>query len=201
MRLTRRIGVQLPTRREDWRLMGRVTRLVLTIPGYAAIALVTAAVALTAFVVSLNVPLVADLVVGGTLPLDARLRVLLELYPFIGTAFGTVQGILLVIVAVITGIDLALVAYQFREHGVALREGGTASVGALLGALGAGCAACGSALLVGVLSLLGVQASLLFLPFEGLEFALAALVVLTLSVYWLARGLRGGMINGCPVDL
>lgn len=201
MTIARRFGVRLPTRVEDWRLMGRVTRLVLTIPGYAAIAIVTTIVALTTFVISLNIPLVVDLVVGGSLPLDTRLRVLVELYPFVGTAFGPLQGGLLLIVAAITGIDLALVAYQFRKHGVALREGGTASVGALLGALGAGCAACGSALLVGILSLLGVQASLLFLPLDGLEFALAALVVLTLSVYWLARGLRGGMINGCPVDL
>lgn len=201
MSLSRRVGVRLPTRREDWRLMGRVTRLVLTIPRYAAFALAVAVVALTAFVVSLNVTLVADLVVGGSLPLESRLRVLTQLFPFVGTAFGPLQGALLVLVALVTGVDVALVTYQFREHGVALREGGTASLGALLGALGAGCAACGSALLVGVLSLLGVQASLLFLPLDGLEFALAALVVLTLSVYWLARGLRGGMINGCPVDL
>jgi len=25
--------------------------------------------------------------------------------------------------------------------------------------------------------------------------------VLTLSIYWLAEGMRGGEINGCPVDI
>jgi hypothetical protein len=30
--------------------------------------------------------------------------------------------------------------------------------------------------------------------------ALAAIALL-LSIYWLAEGMRGGMIRGCPVDL
>ena len=40
-----------------------------------------------------------------------------------------------------------------------------------------------------------------FFPPDGLEFALGAVVVLTLSIYWLADGMRGGEINGCPVDI
>jgi FtsH-binding integral membrane protein len=71
----------------------------------------------------------------------------------------------------------------------------------VLGTLGAGCAACGSAVLLGLLSLVGVSTTLLFLPLDGLEFALGAVVVLTLSIYWLADGMRGGEINGCPVDI
>lgn len=55
-------------------------------------------------------------------------------------------------------------------------------------------------MLAGVLSLFGVTASLIFLPFEGLEFAALALFALVLSVFWLARGMVGGEINGCPVE-
>jgi len=72
--------------------------------------------------------------------------------------------------------------------------------GVVLGVLGAGCAACGSTVLVGLLSLLGVSVSLVALPLEGLEFALGAVVVLVLSIYWLADGMRGGRVRGCPVD-
>jgi hypothetical protein len=194
-------GLRLPTTRGDWRLMGRTVRLVLTLPVYAAVAAIAAVVSLTLFVVSLNVPLVLDLVVGGSLPLASRLRVLGELYPFIGTSFNPAQGILLVVVAVLTGVDIGLATYHFREHGLDLQQGGAGVAGVVLGTLGAGCAACGSAVLLGLLSLLGVSTSLLFLPLDGLEFALLALAVLTLSIYWLAEGMRGGEINGCPVDL
>ncbi|MGB9931234.1 hypothetical protein [Haloarcula amylolytica] len=194
-------GLRLPTTRGDWRLMGRTVRLVLTLPVYAAVAAIAAVVSLTLFVVSLNVPLVLDLVVGGSLPLASRLRVLGELYPFIGTSFNPAQGVLLVVVAVLTGVDIGLATYHFREHGLDLQQGGAGVAGVVLGTLGAGCAACGSAVLLGLLSLLGVSTSLLFLPLDGLEFALLALAVLTLSIYWLAEGMRGGEINGCPVDL
>lgn len=196
-----RRSIKIPTARADWRLMGRTARLVLTLPTYAAVAVVAAAVALTVFVVSLNVTLVMDLVVGGSLPLSSRLVVLTELYPFVGTSFNPAQGLLLVVVALLTGVDIALATYHFREHGLDLQQGGAGAAGLLLGTLGAGCAACGSAILLGLVSLLGISTSLLFLPLDGLEFALLALVVLTLSIYWLAEGMRGGEINGCPVDI
>ncbi|TKX73636.1 hypothetical protein EXE46_13415 [Halorubrum sp. GN11_10-6_MGM] len=194
-------GVRLPTGREDLRLMGRTARLVLTLPAYAAVAVLAAVLSLTAFVVSLNVRFVLDVVVGGSLPLGSRLTILTELYPFVGTSFGPGQGSLLVVVALLTGLDVAMATYHFREHGLDPQQGGAGLAGVVLGTLGAGCAACGSAVLLGLLSLLGVSTSLLFLPLDGLEFALGALVALTLSIYWLADGMRGGEINGCPVDV
>lgn len=194
-------GVRLPTGRDDLRLMGQTARLVLTLPVYAGVAVLATVLSLTAFVASLNVGLVLDVVVGGSLPLGSRLTVLAELYPFVGTSFGPAQGVLLVVVALLTGLDVAMATYHFREHGLDLQQGGAGAAGVVLGTLGAGCAACGSAVLLGLLSLFGVSTSLLFLPLDGLEFALGALVVLTLSIYWLADGMRGGEINGCPVDV
>lgn len=193
--------VRLPTGTDDWRLMARTARLVLSVPAYALLAVVAGVAALTLFVVSLNVPLVSDLVVGGSLPLSGRLTILAELYPFVGSSFGAGQGTLLLLVAALTGLNVSMAVYHFREHGVSLQQGGTSALGVLFGTLGAGCAACGSAVLLGLLSLVGVSTSLLFLPLDGLEFALLALVVITLSIYWLADGMRGGMIGGCPVDL
>jgi hypothetical protein len=54
--------------------------------------------------------------------------------------------------------------------------------------------------LVGLLSLVGASGTVL-LPFDGLEFTALAVVALVLSSYWLADGMRGGEINGCPIDL
>ncbi|MFB6194271.1 MAG: hypothetical protein ABEI75_04330, partial [Halobaculum sp.] len=183
-------GLSLPTSGEDWRLMARTARLVLTAPAYAVLAVLAAVVALTGFVVSLNLTLVMDVVVNGALPLRNRLTVFVELFPFVGTSFGPVQGSLLLVVAGLTGVDVSMAVYHFTQHGVSLREGSTSAAGVVLGTLGAGCAACGSAVLVGLLSLFGVSGSILFLPLDGLEFALAAVVVLTLSIYWLADGMR-----------
>jgi hypothetical protein len=191
---------RLPTRRRDWRLMGRTARLVLGAPVYALFGLVAALAGLTLFVVSLNVDL-AGFALTGDLSLSGRMRILLGLYPFVGSAYGPVQGGLLVLVATLIGVDLSMAAYHFREYAVSVESGGASLLGVVLGTLGAGCAACGVPILLGVLSLLGVSSAALFLPLDGLEFALLAVVLLVLSIYWLADGMRGGEIRGCPVDL
>jgi hypothetical protein len=196
-----RPSVRLPTGSDDWRLMGRTARLVLSVPAYALLALVASVAALTLFVVSLQISVVLDVILGGALPLSNRLAIFLELYPFVGTYFPPGRSALLVFVGVLSGVDVAMAVYHFREHGVSLRTGGTSAAGVVLGTLGAGCAACGSAVLLGLLSLFGVTTSLLFLPLDGLEFALGAVVVLLLSIHWLADGMRGGEVAGCPVEI
>ncbi|MFB6211938.1 MAG: hypothetical protein ABEI76_10405 [Halobacteriales archaeon] len=193
--------IRLPTRADDWRLMVRTARLVLSVPLYALLALISAVAAVTVFVLSQNIPLVQNVVIGGSLPLLARLQVLVGLYPFFGTSFPLEAELLLVAVGLLVGIDIAMVTYHLREHGIGARESGGSVVGVVLGTLGAGCAACGSVVLAGVLSLVGAAGLLTLLPLDGLEFSLVALVALVLSIYWLADGMRGGEINGCPVDL
>jgi hypothetical protein len=193
-------SVRLPTRRDDWRVTARFVRLVLSLPRYAAVAVVAALVALSAFVLSQNLALVGDVVVGGDLPISARLRVLFALYPFLRTSYAPLTGVALLLVSALAGVNLAMVAYHVREHGLRAQEGGWSAAGLVLGTLGTGCAACGSAVLAGVLSLVGGSGLLLALPLEGVEFSLLALVALVLSTYWIADGMRGGEVNGCPVD-
>jgi hypothetical protein len=122
------------------------------------------------------------------------------MYPGLGAAYTPAQSVALLATALLVGVDLALVTYHFREQGVSIREGSGGVGGVLLGTLGGGCAACGSALLAGLLSLVGAGGALTLLPLDGLEFALVAIATLLLSIYWLAEGIRGGEIAGCPVD-
>jgi len=188
--------ISLPTRGDDWRLMGRTARLVLGVPTYALGGLVAAALALTGFVLSQNLALTSD-VVAGRVPAS----VVPQLYPFVGTSYGPLTGSVVVLVSLLVGVDVALVAYHVREHRLSAGGSGGSVVGVLLGTLGAGCAACGSAVLAGLLSLVGAAGVLTLLPLDGLEFALLALAALVLSIHWLADGMRGGEIRGCPVDL
>ena len=198
---TTRLGVRLPTTRADVRLVVRTARLVLALPPYALFAALVSVVTLSAFVLSQNLTLVGDVVVGGGLPLASRLRIAVELYPFVGTSYSGLSGGALVVVSVLTGVNLSMVAYHVREHGLSPEGSGGSLAGVVLGALGAGCAACGSAVLAGVLSLVGASGLALLLPLDGAEFALLAAGALALSMYWLAEGMRGGQIGGCPVDI
>ena len=176
--------------------MGRTARLVLGVPAYALLGVVAAAVALTGFVLSQNLPFVRD-VIAGRVPATA----LLELYPFVGISYGPLTGTVVVLVSLLVGVDIALVAYHVRERRLSAEGSGGSLIGVVLGTLGAGCAACGSAILAGVLSLFGAAGLVTLLPLDGLEFAILALAALVLSIHWLANGMRGGEIRGCPVEL
>ncbi len=180
--------------------MGRTACLVLTVPLYAVIALLAAVIALTTFSLGQN-PTLVQFLLRGTIPLENRVIILINQYPFVGTNFTVEQGVIILLVAVLVGVNLAMVAYYFREHGISIQQGGSGTLGIVFGTLGAGCAACGSVLLAGVLSLFGVTASATLFPFDGLGIAVVALLWIFLSIYWVADGMRGGEVNGCPVDI
>lgn len=191
----------IPTTWADWRLVARTTWMVLSIPGYAILALVAALGGLSVFVWVRNIDLLVNVVVFGTLGVGSRVGVLVGLYPWVGSAYTPVQSVLLTVTAALVGVDVALLSYHLREHQLSVREGSGGLTGVVLGTLGAGCAACGSAVLTGVLSLFGAGSVLALLPLDGLEFAVLAIIVLVLSIYWLADGLRGGMVRGCPIEV
>ena len=195
------MAVRFPTGREDLRLMGRTVRLVLSIPAYAVGSVVVAWLSLTLFTLSQNPTLTGDLIIGGSLPLADRLLLVTEQYPFVGTNYSLVDGLAVLVVVALTGINLALVAYHLREHDLSVSSSSGSMIGVVLGVAGAGCAACGSAVLIGILSLFGASGAVLLLPFGGLEISMLAVVALFLSTYWVADGMRGGRIGGCPVDI
>lgn len=192
---------RFPTRRRDWRLIGRSVHLVLSLPRYTALAVIYGGLGLSMFVFARNFSLLQEVIVFGDLPLDNRLRVLTEMYPGLSTAYTIEQTVVLFTTAGLIGIDLAMLTYHVREHRLTLRHGSGSLTGVVLGTLGGGCAACGSAVFVGILSLVGASGLLTALPLDGLEFALMAIGLLVLSMYWLADGMRGGDIAGCPVEI
>lgn len=191
---------KLPTHKEDWVLTARATRLVVSRPLYAINALFIAFLALSLWVVSQNLRLFIDVVVFGGQPFTSRFRVLVGLYPFTGIAYPLVESLILVILALLVGVNASLLVFYFRRNGLSIRKSGGGFGGLVLGTFGAGCAACGPAVLSGVLSLIGVGVGFTFLPLDGLEFSLAAVPLLLLSTYWIALALRDTKINGCQVD-
>jgi hypothetical protein len=180
------VSLNLPTRRADWEYTASVVRGVITQPPYAVLTLVVSFVAVTVFVLPGNVSLVTDIVVFGDAPLGARLGVLVDLYPFFGLKPG--RSILLVIAALLVGVNVSVLVHGFRNGNVG--GAGGSAVGTTLATLGAGCAACGSALLAAFFSTTAVAGTLALLPFEGMEFLFISLIILVVSTYWTADSTR-----------
>lgn len=198
-----RPGLSLPTSKRDWTLLVTTVRTVVSKPAYALVALVSAIVGLTTFVASQNFQAVTFAIVDAGdlgLPMENRLEILLQQYPFVGPVFDTPTSALLVVASALFGVNISLLVYHLRRDRVTIRDGSGSALGIVFGTLGAGCAACGTVVLAAVLSLFGLGGAATLLPFEGLEFAALALATLILSIYWLADGMRGATVDGCPID-
>lgn len=195
------MSISVPTDADDLRILGRTLRLVLTMPLYATIAVIGSFVFLTVMAVREHWSLFNQHILGSTpLPPAAQVELFLGFYPLYGGGFDFGVAISLVVIALLTGVNVALLTYHVREYDLSASGGGGSAFGVAIGVLGAGCAACGSTLLLGILTLVGAGGILSVLPYHGLEFTFLAIPVLLLSSYWIADGMRGGEVNGCPID-
>lgn len=195
------------TPQESARRLGRAVQLtsattvqVVRHPGYAVLSLVASFAALSVFVLAQNHALFLDLILRGPLPLADRLVILVDLYPFIGPGFTHVVGGLLVVAAVLFGLNITMLAFLVRRQRHASARASTGSTaGLVFGTVGAGCAACGVLILPSLLGLAGATAMLSVLPLEGGEILLIAIVALAAGLYPPAARLHGLDTQSCDI--
>jgi len=188
-------SLRLPVHRRDWVRVGTTVRRVLGRPTYLAVALLAAALCLTVGAVAGNGELFVRVVLLGRLPLANRMAVLAAMYPFGGTGVEPLAAAAQVALALLVGVDAALLAAHVRENGLSRGTGAGGSLGLsglLLGGLGAGCAVCGTSLLAGLLSLAGVGGAAVLFPFDGFGVTVLALVLVLVASFWIVDGMQGG---------
>ena len=144
--------------------------------------LVIAALYVIATVYLMNAGLVKD-AIFGVHSLSYKWNLLVALLEGMWTAMSRLSLLLLVVVAILTGVNLTMVIQRFR----AIRASGKMSfmVGgsSLLGIIGSGCASCG----LPILAFLGLSGAIFYLPFQGLELSVLAIILLSVSLYSLTK--------------
>jgi len=104
----------------------------------------------------------------------------IELLPMYMTASIT----LTVIVAVLAGINIALVAYNIKtQRNKNMKNGTSAILGGALTAFTPGCPACTTSLS----AVLGIVGGLAIFPLQGLELKIISIGALTFSIWWAMR--------------
>lgn len=133
----------------------------------------------------MNASLVKDTLIGSY-PLSYKWNLLTALLGGMWTAMSGMTLILLIVSAILTGFNLILITKRIG----ALRSSGKvqflAGGGSLLGIIGSGCAACG----LPVLSLLGFSGGIALLPLQGIELSWLAVILLSLSLYFLVKSYK-----------
>jgi hypothetical protein len=128
-------------------------------------------------------------------PLFYKLWLFFELITGASSALSPLDLVLLLLTAVLVGINLLMIIKIFKHlkknsGGLSLTIGGSA----ILGILVAGCSSCGFS----VLSLVGLSGALSFIPFEGLGLHMLAITLLILSLFYSLKTLN--LKSGCKLS-
>ncbi len=169
---------------------------------YLALASVIAAIVLTFAVWLPNLKLIAIVLTSNTSTVSEKLSFVLSLYGSIQTNFSAVSASYTILIAILFGINIALLTYYIKRSrgGVRSIKGtGAAGIGGLVaGIFGIGCAACGTFIFTSVLALFGVGGILAYLPFGGEEFGFLGVGLLLYSIYVLTKKISDPLV--CQIN-
>ena len=158
--------------------------------------------AIAAFIFAVWLPnfgLIGEVFSTSSAPLAAKLKVAISLLGGIGTNFSFLSAGYTIAIAALFGINLAMIVYFLKRTRLRQGFGGqaraglsrqnlAAGVGGIAsGALGIGCAACGSFILSTALSSFGAAGALAILPLRGGEFGILSVVLLAFSLILISR--------------
>lgn len=123
-----------------------------------------------------------------------KVRVLLDFPALAAIRFTPETVVIVLVMAILTGVNMALLTHYLRTRITADRQLGIGLLGVVVGLLGLGCLSCGSIIIA---SLIGVAASTAFLgvlPLHGLEFGLSGIGLIVLSIYLLAQKIPNPLV-------
>lgn len=166
---------------------------------------IAAVVALLVFVLATwlaNLGLVWQITVSPSVPLFDKAKILAGLVGSIRTNFTVLSALYTIAIAVLFGLNTAMVTYYMKMQKGLRMNRGQASAAAGLGGLasgfiGMGCAACGTFVLAPVLSIVGAAGLIALLPFDGQEFGLLGVGMLGFSIVLVAKKIGEPLV--CPL--
>jgi hypothetical protein len=94
---------------------------------------------------------------------------------------------LTLVVAVLGGINIALIVYNIKMQRMNLQKGGSSAIfGGALAAFTPGCPACTTSLT----AVLGIVGGLAIFPLQGLELKFVSIAALSFSIWWAMRNIN-----------
>lgn len=139
---------------------------------------------------------------------SSRLLEVGDKFAFLGSMYGLIasnftfySAVFTIVTAILFGINIALLVYYIRRRqtGSFGRAAEWNSLGGMVsGVFGVGCAACGSIILTSLLSAVGAGGLILWLPLHGAEFGIIGIILLTISIFQIAKRINDPQI--CPIN-
>jgi len=165
---------------------------------YIVLAISIATIVFTFAVWLPNFQLIGLVISSSTASVIEKINFLLSLYGSIGTNFTVISAWYTIMIAVLFGIQIALLTYYIRKvrggmQGIT-KAGAVSVTGLISGVFGIGCAACGTFILTSLLALFGATGVLAFLPFGGEEFGILGVLLLLYSIFLLLKKINSPLV-------
>ncbi len=170
-------------------------------PMYILLALITSFAVFALAVWLPNIPLIVKVMGHPGISLTQKLDLPISLLGSIVTNFTLLSASYTIAIAILFGINVAMFTYFLRRRVDEVKQAGVATglFGITSGVIGMGCAACGSFLLMSLLSLVGASGILAFLPLNGGEFGILGVILLGVSLYITAKKIQDPAI--CKITI
>ncbi len=173
-------------------MLGQALQKVFRHPAYVVAA---AAIGSVLFILATwlpNLGLIGEVMISPNTPFTEKFNLPISLIGTITTNFTGLSASYTIAIAILFGIDVAMVTYYMRHRVTQSTRVGVSSgiLGLVSGVIGMGCAACGALLLTSILSLVGATSVLLLLPLRGGEFGIIGVIVLCFSIYKVAEQIQ-----------
>ena len=125
-----------------------------------------------------NSRLLAAVLGSETYDPATKWRIVMTSLASVSSYFTAQSLVVTVTIALLAGLNLAMLVYLLQHRVTAVRAGSVGFLGLLASLLGLGCFACGSVILTSLLGLTVAGAVVSFLPLHGLEFSLLGIGLL-----------------------
>ena len=167
------------------------------------------ALAIAAFLFAVWLPnfgLIGEMFSASPAPFAMKLKITMSLLGGIGTNFSFLSAGYTIAIAVLFGVNIAMVVYLLKRTRLRESHGGQAQIrlarqdvaagfgGIASGVLGIGCAACGSFILSTTLSSFGAASALAILPYRGGEFGILGVLLLLISLMLISKKIVAPLI-------
>lgn len=122
----------------------------------------------------------------------ASIKTAISLLGSLQTNFTLFSATYTLLIALFFGINMSLFVYYYKKYKHMKKLNGvkTSTLGIIAGTLGIGCASCGSLVIAGLFSVLGIGGVFDLLLFGGQEFAVIGLILLMVSTYYLLKNIH-----------
>ncbi len=126
----------------------------------------------------------------------AGLKLISNLLFAASSSMGVLSVILIFLISILFAVNISYLIYYLllQKSRVVKTEVGGSGLGLVLGLIGVGCASCGSAILLSLLSIFGATGALAILPLHGMEFTILGVLLLMYSIHSLSRKITGPLV-------